>query len=232
MCGRLLTAEDGPGSDEDRHGHVVDLEHRRILCTCRPCSLTFAPEGAGGSRFSGVPEDHLSLPVPVMTAAQWDRLQIPVGLAFFFINSSLERTVVMYPGPGGATESELEVEDWDQFVAANLPLTHLKADVQALLVRRGDAGGGPATGEDGFESYIVPIDRVYELIGSLKMVWKGFEGGQEAREAIADFFDDIRTRAEPVGAVEPSADDVRAGTLPTVHGSLIRRESADGRASA
>ena len=28
------------------HGHVVDLESRRILCACRPCYIVFEPKGA------------------------------------------------------------------------------------------------------------------------------------------------------------------------------------------
>jgi Fe-S cluster biogenesis protein NfuA len=43
----------------------------------------------------------------------WDDLQIPVGVAFFFTNSELGRVVGVYPGPAGATESELTLAAWD-----------------------------------------------------------------------------------------------------------------------
>ena len=55
-----------------------------------------------------------------------------------------------------------------------------------VLVRR--------TGE-GFECYLVPIDACYELVGLVRMHWKGFDGGQEAWEAIDGFFDAVRERS-------------------------------------
>jgi hypothetical protein len=42
---------------------------------------------------------------------------------------------------------------------------------------------------------VVPIDACYELVGKLRLLWKGFDGGQEAREAIDSFFDRVATRA-------------------------------------
>jgi DNA-binding IclR family transcriptional regulator len=64
-----------------------------------------------------------------------------------------------------------------------------RADVEALLVRRG---------ERGWECYLVPIDACYELVGLVRMHWKGFDGGQEAWEAIDGFFDAVRERSRPV----------------------------------
>src|SRR5262249_1188716 len=31
-----------------RHGHVVDVEHRSLMCACRPCFLLFTGESATG----------------------------------------------------------------------------------------------------------------------------------------------------------------------------------------
>ncbi|HET9557873.1 MAG TPA: DUF5947 family protein, partial [Actinomycetota bacterium] len=59
----------------------------------------------------------------------------------------------------------------------------------------------------GFECFLVPIDACYELVGLVRMHWKGFDGGQEAWEAIDGFFDAVRERSRPVeggkGAGEP-----------------------------
>ncbi len=41
----------------------------------------------------------------------------------------------------------------------------------------------------------MPIDRCYELVGLVRMYWKGFDGGTEAHEAIDEFFATIRARA-------------------------------------
>ena len=43
--------------------------------------------------------------------------------------------------------------------------------------------------------YLVPIDACYEFVGRLRMLWRGFDGGQEAREFIDGFFAQIADRA-------------------------------------
>jgi hypothetical protein len=47
------------------------------------------------------------------------------------------------------------------------------------------------------ECFLVPIDACYELVGTVRMFWKGFDGGTEARERIEAFFDRLRDRARP-----------------------------------
>ena len=51
-------------------------------------------------------------------------------------------------------------------------MTDLEPDVEALLVQR------PAAAS--FECFLVLIDACYELVGLVRMHWKGFDGGQEA----------------------------------------------------
>ena len=46
----------------DEHSHVVDIEKRSLMCTCRGCYLLFTPEGAGGGHFRAVPDRYLSFP--------------------------------------------------------------------------------------------------------------------------------------------------------------------------
>jgi hypothetical protein len=175
-----------------QHQHVVDLVGRGLLCTCRPCYLLFTAEGAE-LRYRAVPDRHLSFPEFAVSTGQWDALEIPVGLAFFFVNSVLGRTVAFYPGPAGATESELPLGAWELIVAANPALEQLAPDVEALLVRLPDRGH-PETA-----SYLVPIDRCYELVGSLRTAWRGFDGGSEARALLEAFFADLARRSTPVG---------------------------------
>ena len=126
----------------DDHDHVVDLEQRSLQCTCRGCYLLFTPEGAGGSRYRAVPDRFLSFPDFELSPGQWDSLQIPVGVAFFFLNSTTERVAAFYPGPAGATESLLSLDTWDEVVAANPGLATLLPDVEAFLVRSDRTGGG------------------------------------------------------------------------------------------
>jgi len=161
------------------HRHVVNLESRSLACACRGCALLFEPDGAGRGRYRTVPEGTTREPGFRIPDDLWEELQIPVGMAFFFVNSSLGRPVAFYPSPAGATESLLPLGSWDRLVAAGRLLDQFAPDVEALLVRR-VAGG--------FESYRVPIDRCYELVGLIRRTWKGFDGGSEARDAIDGFF--------------------------------------------
>ncbi len=172
----------------DEHGHLVDLQARSLLCACRGCYLLFTSEGAGGGHYRSVPDRYLTFPDFGLSPGQWESLQIPVSVAFFFLNSSLGRVAAFYPGPAGATESLLPLETWSEIVAANPALDTLEPDVEAFLVRsardRGDA-----------ECFLVPIDACYELVGQLRRLWRGFDGGREAHEALDGFFDRVRARA-------------------------------------
>ena len=38
------------------------------------------------------------------------------------------------------------------------------------------------------EAYLVPIDVCYELVGQLRRLWRGFDGGREVRVALDEFF--------------------------------------------
>lgn len=174
----------------EQHQHVVNLESRGLMCTCRGCYLLFTADHAE-LRYRAVPDRYLSFPEFRLGEADWDELEIPVGLAFLFRNSVQDRTVVFYPGPAGATESELPLGAWDRIEGANPELGHLRADVEAVLLR------GPEREHAGFSAHLVPIDTCYELVGRLRTLWRGFDGGQEARGALEEFFATVEARSRP-----------------------------------
>jgi Family of unknown function (DUF5947) len=175
----------------DAHQHVVDLESRSLLCTCRPCYLLFT-DSTAHLRYRSVPDRFLSFEPFELGQAQWDDLEIPVGLAFFFFNSGLGRTAAFYPSPAGATESELPLDAWATVEAANPALAVLAPDTEALLIR------APGPDRARADCHLVPIDACYELVGRLRRVWKGFDGGQDARKQLAEFFDRVDGRSKPV----------------------------------
>jgi len=112
--------------------------------------------------------------------------------AFFFHNSALGRTVAFYPGPAGATESELDLQAWADIRTADPRANTIAADTEALLVRvPDDETASP-------HAYLVPIDTCYEFVGRLRMMWRGFDGGQDVRNYIDEFFDQVRTRSKVV----------------------------------
>ncbi len=178
MCG-------APVADE--HQHVVNVGSRSLLCTCRGCYLLFTHDDAALA-YRAVPDRYLSF--PALAAPVWEQLELPVGTAFLFVNSALGRVVAFYPGPAGATESELSLEAWERVVEAAPGLGLLKADVEALLVHSTDQH---------IEAFLVPIDACYELVGHLRLLWRGFDGGQDVRRRLDEFFTRVRGRSRPVG---------------------------------
>jgi hypothetical protein len=168
------------------HRHVVDLQARSLLCACRACVLLLDRPGAGGGHYRLVPERRLQLDGFRLDDAQWAALRLPVDLAFFFRSSSVGRIAAVYPGAMGATESELELESWQELEAANPVLATLEDDVEALLVNRAI---------ERREHFLVPIDDCYALAGVLRTHWKGFAGGAEVWREIDAFFDRLREQA-------------------------------------
>lgn len=169
----------------DEHQHVVSLTSRALLCTCRPCYLLFTSPDAHLA-YRSVPDRYLAF--PDLPAPVWEELELPVGTAFLFLNSTLERVVAFYPGPAGATESELDLAAWDRVVAVAPALATLQPDVEALLVH---------AEQQRVEAFLVPVDRCYELVGTLRRLWRGFDGGSEVRQQLTAFFDAVRARARP-----------------------------------
>ncbi|MEO7352498.1 MAG: DUF5947 family protein [Marmoricola sp.] len=176
----------------DEHQHVVNLESRSLMCTCRGCYLLFTAQDAN-LRYRAVPDRYLSFPDFAFDQADWDALQIPVGLVFVFRNSVQDRVVAFYPSPAGATESELSLDSWSWIVAANPLLDTVLPDVEALLLRREERS------LDTFSCHLVPIDTCYELVGTMRQTWRGFDGGQEARGALDAFFQRVQELSRPAG---------------------------------
>lgn len=180
----------------DEHQHVVNVAGRQLMCVCRACYLLFTDTDAE-LRYRAVPDRYLAFPDFALDRRAWDALQIPVGVAFFFANSALLRTVAFYPGPAGACESELDLDAWNAIRAADSRVSLLSDDVEALLVRVPETDGSHnGEGESAQpQSYLVPIDACYEFVGRLRMLWRGFDGGQEARQFIDEFFANVAARA-------------------------------------
>ncbi|HEY1906928.1 MAG TPA: DUF5947 family protein [Myxococcaceae bacterium] len=173
---------------DEMHPHLVRIDTRALLCSCAACHLLFGQNGAGGGKFRAVPRRYFHQPVQ-LSVADWETLQIPVRMAFLFRNSTLGKVVAFYPSPAGATESLLSLEAWREIEARAPLLASMEPDVEALLVR------GEPHGER-LETFLVPIDACYELTGQVRRLWRGFDGGDEARSELARFFAALRGRCE------------------------------------
>jgi hypothetical protein len=175
LCGAPLAPD---------HPHLVDLgEHGRaeMRCCCRACAVLFGNQQGG--RFRRVPEEGEYLADFRLTDEQWDALAIPIGIAFFYRDSSEGRIVAMYPGPAGAMRSALGLTAWERLVADNPVLGALQPDVEALLVNRVEGAR---------EYYRVPIDQCYALTGVIRSHWHGVSGGPDARRALGSCLAELK----------------------------------------
>ncbi|MDQ2714695.1 MAG: DUF5947 family protein [Chloroflexota bacterium] len=174
-----------------QHRHLLALASHALICVCIPCSILFGDPGAGHGKYRLVPSRALLLPDFQMTDEQWDELLIPVNMVYIFRSTGANRIMAYYPSPAGAMESTLTLEGWDALVSSNPILNDLEPDVEALLINRVNNRGGASYREH----YIVPIDACYELVGLIRLKWKGLSGGEEVWQAIAGFFADLRAKA-------------------------------------
>jgi hypothetical protein len=164
LCGAVIAAE---------HRHLLEPESRGLLCACRPCALLFDR----GGRYLLVPEQRTRLAESDLSDLDWEALRLPVDIAFFLHNSAAGRDMAFYPGPMGATESQLPLQLG--------VLRTIQPDVEALLVDR-HLGAR--------RHWIVPIDDCFRLVGLVRTHWRGLTGGKDVWAEIAHFFDDLERR--------------------------------------
>jgi hypothetical protein len=178
------------------HRHLLDLRNRELMCCCVPCKLLFDRGAAGGGHYRLIPDRRLEITDFELDDATWETLRIPVDMAFFFHNTEAERVMAFYPSPVGATESLLELRAWSDLEEANPVLSALEPDVEALLVNRAR----------GVRSHwIVPIDDCYDLVGMIRLRWKGLTGGKEVWAEIEHFFERLGRRARTVSRASSEA---------------------------
>lgn len=170
------------------HRHVLHRDSRELLCACTPCSLLFDRDAAAEGRYKRVPDRRLAVFDLELDDVLWEELRLPVDIAFFVRRSDGGRVEAFYPGPMGATESQLTLEAWVALEAANPVLTTLDADVEALLVNRAHGAR---------RNWIVPMDECFRLVGLIRLHWHGLTGGKAVWEELARYFDGLDRRSRP-----------------------------------
>jgi hypothetical protein len=164
-----------------QHRHLLETASRKMVCACDPCALRF--QNVIGGRFKLVPRDARALANFQISDAEWEALALPINLAFFFYSTLSGKTTAMYPSPAGATESLLPLTAWETLTANNPDLREMLPDVEALLANRvGDTR----------VYFIAPIDKCYELVGTIRKHWKGLSGGEDVWRAIDKFFAELQ----------------------------------------
>lgn len=173
-----------PLAPHPRHEHLLDPKAHAIACACTPCALLFPPDAQ--KRYRRVPRRLYWIEDFALSDEQWDGLAIPVGMAFLHTSSPSGDLHAFYPSPAGATESLLTLGGWGELIRANSVLTEMTPDVEALLVNRVRGAR---------DYFIAPIDRCYELVGLIRLHWRGLSGGTAVWERIEAFFAGLRDNA-------------------------------------
>jgi hypothetical protein len=162
------------------HRHLLEVGKRRILCVCDPCALRF--EAVVGGRFKLVPREARRVTDFHLENSQWEELALPINLAFFYKDTPSEKITCFYPSPAGAVESLVPTKNWESVLGG------IEADVEALLVNRISGAR---------EYFIIPIDACYELVGLIRMHWRGLSGGEKVWQEVEGFFGKLREKTQP-----------------------------------
>lgn len=172
------------------HRHCLEVATRKIVCACTACALRF--ENVLG-KWKLIPRDTRRLCGFRMSDTQWEALSLPINLAFMLRSTPAAKVLAFYPSPAGATESLLPLNSWEALIADNPILNEIKPDVEALLVNRL---------KEAREYFLAPIDRCFELVGLIRLRWRGLSGGEEVWQAMDNFFKTLRedsSEASPEG---------------------------------
>lgn len=167
----------------ETHQHLLEQANRKLTCVCDACAVLFSD---ARQKYRRVPRQVRVLREFRMSDSQWDGMMIPIGIAFLFQSSTVNRVMAIYPSPAGPVESMLTLDAWEEIAAENPGLRTMESDVEGLLVYR----VGTAR-----EHFIIPIDECFKLIGLIRMKWKGFSGGMEMWQEIGKFLERLKDRS-------------------------------------
>jgi hypothetical protein len=163
------------------HEHLLDAATGRLSCACTSCAIASPALLRVSPRVE-------ALPGLTLEDSEWQRLGLPIELAFFVRRSDRGSIVGYYPSPTGAIESSLPMDGWQLLQRRCPELSTLATDVEALIVNR---TGGRS------DYFRVSIDECFALVGIVRRHYRGVSGGAEVWTRIASFFEALARRARP-----------------------------------
>jgi hypothetical protein len=160
------------------HEHVLEPRATRLLCACSACARTLA--GARIDRPRRIESFARRLRELELDDATWQKLGVPVGLAFFSLRGPAQDVVASLPGRAGIVETLVPPELWREALTEHPSLREFLPDVEALLVRR-------TTGKRDY--FHVSIDHCFRLAGLLRSERWPISGPEPA--LVDRFFDEL-----------------------------------------
>ena len=133
-----------------------------------------------------------SLPGFRLSDVQWDSLQLPINLAFFYHSEGKagdrrRRQDHCRLSESGRPDRIAAALDAGQSIVVDNPLLcDLQPEVEALLVNR-------LWGEHLY--YLVGIDECYRLSGPIRLHWRGLSGGGGVWEEVKRYFERLKERS-------------------------------------
>ncbi|HEX6273539.1 MAG TPA: DUF5947 family protein [Polyangiaceae bacterium] len=164
------------------HEHVFDPKAARLRCTCGACARLLP--GASGTALRRVDSFARRIFDLELDDAVWEKLGVPVGLAFFSLRGPTFAVVASLPGRAGIVESAIPRELWWDLAEEHAVLRSLVPEVEALLVRR----------TPGHSDYFhASIDICFRLAGCLRSDDGPLSGPEPA--LVSDFFAELDAAA-------------------------------------
>jgi hypothetical protein len=158
------------------HEHVLERKTGNLRCACRSCERVLVAPGAA---WAPVRRRLERLEDFRLTDEDWRAFALPIDLAFFLTRGATGRVVARYPSAAGTVECPLPLPAWETVVAANIVLSRLETDVEALVVNR-------VAGRRDY--FVASVDECYRLVGLIRLHWTGVGGGPAVWTAIDTFF--------------------------------------------
>ena len=146
------------------------------MCTCRPLLPALHRPTTPSCGTAPCPSAICRSPTSPSTPGQWDELRDPgrSGVPVPQLGAGPHGRLLSRPGRRDRVRAAARRLGPDRRARTRAGGCS-RPDVEALL----DPSRGPR--RDEFSCHLVPIDACYELVGRLRLLWRGFDGGPEAR---------------------------------------------------
>ena len=211
----------------EQHQHVVDLDSRGADVHLPACYLLFTAEGAAAAL------PRRARPLPVLPGL---RARRPASGTSWRSRSGWRSSSATRCWAGRSPSTRARPGPPSPS-CRSAPGTRSSPPTRARhcsrpTSRRCWSGRPDRAGEPAEAATSSRSTRCYELVGALRLVWRGFDGGQEARAALDAFFADLAARSRPAPTGAAALMPELSFTVVDVVARAVRRRAAPARPAA